>query len=466
MGEATERIDFSYCGEKIADENIINARLGVGRDPDVQQRALLLRRKITENPDTLKSRARVWYVSRTGKPDNDGKTPETAWDSLETLEKNNPLLQSGDAVLFRRGDIFRGCVTSVSGVGYGAYGTGEKPRIYGSSRDYIGDRWYRTEDGLWTVDCEFPADIGNIVFDNGRAVGVKCINKADIKNPFDYWCDLDGGNRIYIMLDRHPAEMFESVEILHNLWMFRLDKGVNDVRVENIAFAYCGGHGIRAGGVENVSVIGCEFRFIGGCFLTGFGDGTVRYGNAVEFMSGAKNITVKNCFMHQIYDSGITHQGYGDYRAVNIHFTENLIEYCGMGSIEYWLGQDSKCIDIFYEDNILRFAGYGFGGIQRRDKNMTAHIQSNGACLNDSENFVIRNNIFENSTYDLVNAQSKMKTPPVLIGNTYIQTKNARLGSYSENLDCLFDGSAEKTVKEIWGDTFAYVKKGNVVNSI
>lgn len=33
MGEATERIDFSYCGEKIADENIINARLGVGRDP-------------------------------------------------------------------------------------------------------------------------------------------------------------------------------------------------------------------------------------------------------------------------------------------------------------------------------------------------------------------------------------------------------------------------------------------------
>ena len=102
-------------------------------------------------------------------------------------------------------------------------------------------------------------------------------------------------------------------------------------------------------------------------------------------------------------------------------------------------------------------AGYGFGGLQRPDKNMTAHIQSNGACLNFAENFVIENNIFELSTYDLINAQSRMNTPPVLRGNTYIQNENRRLGSYSGYLDCMFDSAVGGTVKKLWHDEGAKI---------
>ena len=436
---------------------IINSRkIPEATNKQVDSETEKLRNEIGTLPDTVKNTGECRYISVSGSRDNDGKTPETAWDSLETLERNRGELKAGTAVLFRRGDIFRGCITAADGVNYGAYGSGEKPRIYGSARDYINDSWYRLPDGLWTVDADFPADVGNIIFDKGRAVGIKKTNRADISEEFDFWSDHKNGNRIVIRLKDDPVLTFKSIEIAHNLWLFRMDS-VKNTLIENLTFCFCGGHGIRATEVRDVRITGCEFFFIGGCFLTEYKNGDVRYGNAIEFMRGCKNSVVKNCIAYQIYDSGITHQGYGDYCAEDMEFTGNILEYCGMGSVEYWLGQDSKCVNITYSGNIMRFAGYGFGGLQRPDKNMTAHIQSNGACLNFAENFVIENNIFELSTYDLINAQSRMNTLPVLRGNTYIQNENRRLGSYSGYIDCMFDSAVGGTVKNLWHDEGAKI---------
>lgn len=442
----------AYCRQ------IINSMISdINSDEWADEQAESLRRKIRELPDTLNKRRNCIYISSEGTPDSDGKTPDSAWDSLETLEKNRNLLKPGDTVLFRRGDCFRGNITAVSGVSYGAYGEGEKPKIYGSLREHINDGWFESSEGIWTLEAKFPADVGNIVFDGGIAVGVKKTHIEEVVNAFDFWCDHRDGNRIYIKLDSAPAKQFKSIEIAYNLWLFRLD-GCRNVQVENLAFSYTGGHGIRASEVENVTVTGCEFSFIGGSFLSGYKNGDVRYGNAVEFMRGCKNSTVKNCSAFQIYDSGITHQGYGNYRAENITFEENLLEYCGMGSIEYWLGQDSKCVNVTYRNNIMRFSGYGFGGIQRPDKYMTAHIQSNGACINDSENFVIENNIFALSTYDLINAQSKSHTPPILKNNIYIQSENGRLGSYSECLNCYFSRNVKNLINQLWYDEGAQIR--------
>lgn len=449
-----ESQELYFVGNSVLNSRIIPENV----DCDVEAKAQALRKYINDLQDTLETKSNCRYVSLDGSPENDGSSPEKAWDSLETLEKNRKFLKSGEKVLFRRGDIFRGSITVADGVSYGAYGKGEKPRIYGSFRDYIFDDWIEVETGVWTIDCDFPSDVGNIIFDYGRAVGNKCINREDMCKPFDYWCDHKNGNRFYILMDRNPKEIFKSIEIAHELWLFRLDGNINNVTVENIAFGYCGGHGIRARAVENISIRGCEFAFIGGSFLTAYKDGIVRYGNAIEFMNSCKNVSVRFCIAHQIYDSGITHQGYGDYRAENLDFSDNLLEYCGMGSIEYWLGQYSKCINVSYSNNIMRFAGYGFGGIQRPDKNMTSHIQSNGACINDSENFIIENNIFELSTYDLVNAQSSIKTLPVLRGNTYIQNKEGRLGSYSEYLNYNFDDDVANVLATLWQDTNARIK--------
>ena len=145
----------------------------------------------------------------------------------------------------------------------------------------------------------------------------------------------------------------------------------------------------------------------------------------------------------------------------NFTAKNNLIEFCGMGAIEYWHTKGAVIKSVLYEGNMLRFAGYGFGGLQRPDKNMSAAIQSNakptGSNYNYAESFIIRNNIFELSTYDLINAQSRMNTPPVLRGNTYIQNENRRLGSYSGYLDCMFDSAVGGTVKKLWHDEGAKI---------
>ena len=73
------------------------------------------------------------YVSNDGCDDNDGLTPETAWAASAKVSAAD--LKPGDGVLFRRGDIFRGAVTTKPGVTYAAFGEGPKPRLYGWNKN-------------------------------------------------------------------------------------------------------------------------------------------------------------------------------------------------------------------------------------------------------------------------------------------------------------------------------------------
>lgn len=393
--------------------------------------------EIQNLPDTIKATGKSWYVSGTGRENASGDSPEDPFCSLDELEANRSRIKAGDAVFFNRGEEFRGCcITSVSGVSYGAYGKGSKPIINSSLRNHITDNWQHIGDDIWTSDGVYPADVGNIIFNHGEAVGFKKIHREQISEYLDYWSDHDDGNRIYIKLKEDPRKTYSSIEIAFNIWMLRLEQN-SDITVENLAFRYGGGHGIRGSSCHNITVRGCDFRFIGGSFLTEFRDGTVRCGNCVEFMCGCTDILVEACCADEVYDSGITHQGLGLYCAENIVFRDNLIMRCGMGGIEYWLGQGSLAKNVTYENNIMRFSGECFGGIQRPDQNATAHIQGNGYLYNRIESFVIRNNVFDRGRYDLVNSQSREDTLPKLDGNVYIQRSGQRFGSWGSLTDKL-----------------------------
>lgn len=80
--------------------------------------------------------APVYYVSPTGNDSADGLTPATAWATLDKV--NATTYAPGTQVLLERGGEWRGqLVASSSGAAgepivYGAYGTGAKPKIWGS----------------------------------------------------------------------------------------------------------------------------------------------------------------------------------------------------------------------------------------------------------------------------------------------------------------------------------------------
>jgi hypothetical protein len=104
---------------------------------------------------TAFSSATTYYVDATyGDDSNDGTTPETAWKTIDKV--NNVAINAGDLVLFKRGEIFRGSLIPTSGsdlnyVTYGAFGTGNKPKILGSYNRYCACDWMDEGDNIWRI---------------------------------------------------------------------------------------------------------------------------------------------------------------------------------------------------------------------------------------------------------------------------------------------------------------------------
>ena len=115
-----------------------------------------------------------YYVSSLSGDDmNLGTSPENAFKSIEGL--SNIELKSGDAVLFERGSVFRLYTTflTADGVTYGAYGTGEKPKIYGSAINLTNVTWTPSaKKNVWQMDYIYPECAG-IFFDHGKEIGYK-----------------------------------------------------------------------------------------------------------------------------------------------------------------------------------------------------------------------------------------------------------------------------------------------------
>lgn len=74
---------------------------------------------------------RAYYVDATNGADtNTGRSPAQAWQTIAKV--NGATLRAGDSVLFKRGETWSGTsLSGVSGVTYGAYGTGAKPALDG-----------------------------------------------------------------------------------------------------------------------------------------------------------------------------------------------------------------------------------------------------------------------------------------------------------------------------------------------
>lgn len=80
----------------------------------------------------IEMRRYVFYVDATGGNDgNDGRTSSTAWQTETAV--NAADLEFGDTVLFKRGEtwLLSAAVNGVSGVTYGAYGSGANPVLNG-----------------------------------------------------------------------------------------------------------------------------------------------------------------------------------------------------------------------------------------------------------------------------------------------------------------------------------------------
>lgn len=477
------------------------------------------RQDILHAADHLEISGQRYYLASDGSDDNDGLTPKTPWQTL--AHASQAALEIGDVLLLRRGDVFRGQLRTRPGVTYGAYGEGEKPKLYAWD-------WNLADPALWEIWDEShhiwhctkkTLDAGTLVFNEGQYHSRKlipsylggrfvCRNAPDTEfdmrhemtQDLDIFCRYDdelttvpsrgenfpipkfGPNSLgdlYLRCDKgNPGAVFDSIELLAKRHLIVVGGNAN-VHIDNLCLKYTGEHAITAGGlcVKGLRVTHCEIGWIGGSIQHYLGTdpnypqggrGTVtRYGNGVEIYGGCDHYEVSDCWIYQVYDAGITHQisTFGkEYHMNHVLYRDNLVEKC-VYSIEYFLEKtepsNSAMSDIEICGNMLRFSGYGWGN-QRHNTDTPAHIKG-WSYENTAENFRIHDNLFDRAGKRMLHlVAKKAESLPHMAHNVYVQTTGGLLGQYGAN-DVTeppilpFDSHAEETVTGIWGDTDARV---------
>jgi hypothetical protein len=340
--------------------------------------------------------ASTYYVSSiSGNDNNTGTTTSLPWQTINRV--NNAVLSAGDSVLFKSSETWRGQLVPKSGTAseaiyYGAYSSGINPILLGSVEKNDTSDWIDQGANIWKCAATFSTDIGNVIFDNAAAVGVKKWTAVELQNQDDYWYDLITGE-VEIYSTSNPAGIHAEIELALREHIID-QKNTGFVTYENLNLKYGGAHAFGGGNTTNITIRRCEISYIGGGDLNM--DGTIRFGNGVEFWGNASNNSVEKCKIWEIYDTGVSNQNHtSTVTQQNIRYSNNLIWNCGLASFEYWnRPATSTTADIYFENNTCLYAGGGWG-TQRPDFHGIHVLIDNNTAQTDT--IYIRNNIFHNA---------------------------------------------------------------------
>jgi hypothetical protein len=409
------------------------------------EKANALRRAIINTTDNLEIQGKEYYISYRGSDDNSGDSKEKAWKTVVGYINHINQLRPGDAVLFERGGVYRGSFPLVSGVSYGAFGTGPKPHIYGSPNNFADESlWDDTgTENLWVCTEPLLYDIGVIIFNHGKAVGLKRLEgRASLKSNYQFYHDLPSG-RVYLYLDEgNPGALFDDIELCPRQHVL-IGGRATDITIDNLCIKYGGAHGINFCDTKDVRITNCEVGWIGGSLQ----HERVRFGNGIEFWNSCENVLIENCWVYQCYDAGITHQGDPGSIHSKVIFRGNLIEYCTYAIELFLIKSQGHMKDILYEENILRFSGYGWG-TQRPDPDAESLLNGWG-YYHPAENFIIQNNIFDLSTRNLIYMHHKGTFNIRFKGNTYYQKGNQVAKWNDGNLNAYSQIELEEQIEKI-----------------
>ena len=435
--------------------------------------------------------ARVYYFAAAGDDSNDGLTPATPF---KTLEKASSLADKENKeltyFLFNRGDTFRGQLNCGSNCVYAAYGKGDKPIITASPENGADPaKWRLVEgsDNIW-VYYKDMIDVGALFFENGGYAvkripniengkyefGMEILEDGQFMNGYNEEQALRLNNStakeikgpLYFRCDKgNPGEVYASIEFAARIYCVNLPYYGENITVDNLCVANVGAHGVGGGFITDLLVQNCEIGNIGGgiqSYHKWSVDGLMiygRYGNGVELHSCCNGYVVRNCWVHDVYDAGLTWQqghNHSDELVMgNIEFSDNLIERC-IYSIEYFARRSASTNvpavneNIRLSGNIVRYAGHGFGTqrtLSYYEWNMATSIMGWHWSHNVRRGyFVIENNILSHSTPSspdrplrqntstlLITAEDK-KYLPEMKGNTYIGLKDNQFAYYGENI--------------------------------
>ncbi|MBR5308168.1 MAG: hypothetical protein IKU43_05305 [Clostridia bacterium] len=446
---------------------------------EIDAKAEVLKKEIVESESNYSEViGKIYYVSENGNDENDGLSENSP---IKSLAKASELdLFPGDAVLFKRGDTFRGRLASKRGVIYSAYGEGKKPVITNSLMNFSdATLWEKTEvENVYKLTIPQENDVGIIVFDEGKAWTQKRIKgrpefpEGGLQNldcDLAMWHDVSvptgETGYVYLRSDKgNPADRFSSIEVARRQ---NIIVATHDTTFDNLCIKYGAAHGIGSGTVNGLTVRYCEFGFIGGSWFRT--DTLSRFGNAIEIYGGCRNFVCDHNYIYQIYDAGITQQlkhAKSDIVMTDIRYSNNLIEdtaYC----IEYFLDPapdeafaQGEAKPVLYTKNfevvgnIMRRSGYGF--CEQRPDKQSAHIKGwkqNSPVINHT----VHDNIFDTSLHLMLHvAAEQPEWMPKMSSNIYVSGTSEK-NSLGDIGGRDADGSNRKSKRANFDDDFERV---------
>ena len=147
----------------------------------IERESAYLKNKILNSTNLLDSivpEGTIYYISPNGNDSNPGKFEEGAWSSL--IRVNETEFMPGDIVCFERGGVWRGQLRAREGVTYTAYGSGDKPKIYGSPENAASpEKWIKETENIYRYYKPLKSDVGTLVFNDGEEHAIKAILRTE-----------------------------------------------------------------------------------------------------------------------------------------------------------------------------------------------------------------------------------------------------------------------------------------------
>ncbi len=358
----------------------------------------------------------AYYVSNSGNDNNDGTSPDTPWATISRV--NSAELKYGDAVFFKRGDIwYNEQIWGQQGITYSAYSTGPKPTFSGSLPENAADpnQWklyYTDKSGMkiWIFNKELR-DCAGIFFNGGTGWANKvatywdgkhyvtntgksfdaksglnkdldffsCIDLTRI-DPYDRVSETGVTGPLYLRCDAgNPGDIYDNIEFsLDGTGFSPAGSDGRDVTVDNLRFIYFGMLGVSCAGDQgwtNTTVQNCEIGWCGGGatqYTYENGSSKLAYinnsGGAIH-ISGLRNAIINNYIHHcasKVFILALHYCNSASHIYSDTCMKGNLLEYnaSALHLVDYMETENpsipSGFKNISFDDNYVMYTGYGW----------------------------------------------------------------------------------------------------------
>jgi photosystem II stability/assembly factor-like uncharacterized protein len=343
------------------------------------------------------------YVSNSGDDSNSGTD---ILSPIKTITKLNTFsLYPGTNVLFNRGDLWRSpedaYITVYSGnstanVTYGSYGTGNKPRIYGSINASSTANWSNTTSGnpnIWNATRSFnPNEVSNIVYNESFAKN-RSDTFAQLDTQGEFFYNATSLNFLYVYSVGNPASVYSSINVvLQNITILLTTKQY--VIVKDLDLRYSGKEVIGGLAIKNTIVQNNTIQWGGGKYVTGTSG--LRMGDCVSFELEGNNNIIRNNDVSNCADSCLTTQAYtsaGIRNITNATISYNSVSNCPYGIVIFSSNESNHFRNVSVDHNTFINIGNIYANWSNVVGNRGIRI---GYMPYNTSDFNITNNIFHN----------------------------------------------------------------------